>query len=112
MAVKKIRSPESLEEPERDIWKRILLKYQVDDEPALRILQSSLEAHQRMRQCREVIDHEGMQQLDRFGQAKAHPLLCVERDARSAFLAGFRHLGFEETTVEQPRPGRPAKVIR
>ena len=31
----------------------------------------------------------------RDGQAKVHPLLAVERDARQAWLAGIKALGLE-----------------
>jgi len=54
-----------------------------------------LEAHQRARECREAILREGMTVVGRDGQAKVHPLLAVERDARQAFLSAVRTLGLE-----------------
>jgi hypothetical protein len=60
---------------------------------AVAVLATALEAHRRSRECREAILREGMTITGRDGQAKAHPLLAVERDARRAFLAAVRALG-------------------
>jgi hypothetical protein len=62
---------------------------------AIDVLTSALEAHMRARLAREIVDKEGMTTIGRDGQAKAHPLLAVERDARAAWLAGVKHLGLE-----------------
>jgi hypothetical protein len=74
------------------LWVAITRENQFDGEASLALLRSALEAHQRMRTCRETIDKEGATYLDRFDQPKVHPLLATERDARSAFLAGLRAL--------------------
>jgi hypothetical protein len=42
-----------------------------------------------------VIAREGMTCIGDKGQTRAHPLLQVERDARSAFHAGMRTLKLE-----------------
>ena len=60
---------------------------------AMAVLCSGLEAHQRMRECREIITREG---VTTPGVSKRiHPLLAVERDARSAWLAAVRALGLQ-----------------
>jgi hypothetical protein len=58
-------------------------------------LATALEAHQRARECREAIAAEDMTLTGRDGQAKVHPLLAVERDARAQWLAGIKALGLE-----------------
>ena len=60
-----------------------------------------------MREAQAAIKEEGPQVKDRFGQSKAHPLLVVERDARSQMLQGLKALNFDLEPL-QDRPGRPA----
>jgi P27 family predicted phage terminase small subunit len=88
-------SPEYLGEPERQIWRDVFHDFDLSTRAAIAVLITSLEAHQRARECRETIAREGLTVVGRDGQAKAHPLLAVERDARQAWLAGIRALGLE-----------------
>jgi P27 family predicted phage terminase small subunit len=88
------RPPAHLGEPEREVWKRIVGDHQLTD-VALDVLTVGLEAHERARECRLAIQHDGMVVTGRDGQVKAHPLLAVERDARAAFLAAIKQLGLE-----------------
>jgi P27 family predicted phage terminase small subunit len=85
--------PDHLGEPERQIWSHVLSDYRLETQTATAVLVSALEAHQRARMAREVIDRDGMTVVGRDGQAKAHPLLQVERDARSAWLMAIKTLG-------------------
>ena len=84
--------PKHLALQERRLWTAIIRENVLDGEAALSILRTTLEAHQRSRLCREQVDRDGAVITDRFDQAKPHPLLSVERDARAAFLAGMRSL--------------------
>jgi P27 family predicted phage terminase small subunit len=87
--------PDHLGEPERDIWKHVLGDYDLSTETAFAVLTTALEAHQRAREAGETVLREGMQVAGRDGQAKVHPLLAVERDARAAWLAAVKQLGLE-----------------
>ncbi len=56
------------------------------------VLTKALEAHDRAEQARRIIDEEGLLTTTRFGEQKANPAVQIERDSRSAFLAGMRQL--------------------
>ena len=87
--------PKHLASPERCLWNAILRENILDNEAALSILRSALEAHQRARTCRETVDREGAIYRDRFNQPKPHPLIAAERDARAAFISGMRALNLD-----------------
>lgn len=88
-------APEHLGAPERQLWKDICAGTPLETAASIATLTIALEGRQRARECREVIEVEGMQITDRFQQPRAHPLLIVERNAWSAWLAGIRALGLE-----------------
>ena len=50
---------------------------------------------------------EGMTVVGRDGQAKVHPLLAVERNARQAFLSAVRTLGLELRAVSARKKKLP-----
>jgi hypothetical protein len=87
--------PKHLALPERRLWTSITRENHFEGEAALALLRTALEAHQRMRTCRETIDRQGAVYLDRFEQPKVHPLLASERDSRAAFLSGMRALNLD-----------------
>jgi len=81
------------------MWRDITTEFSFDDPASLALLRSALEAHQRARRCRLVIDVEGEGVRDRFQQLRAHPLLAAERDARAAFLSAMRALNLDLGTA-------------
>jgi P27 family predicted phage terminase small subunit len=88
------RPPNHLGEPEQQIWNAVIGDWKGNGASYF-VLLSGLEAHQRAREAREIIDDEGMTIIGRDGQPKAHPLCTVERDARRAFQQTFRSLGIK-----------------
>lgn len=88
------KPPEHLGDVEKKIWGDVVSEYQ-GTLTSLSMLATGLEAHQRAREARDVIEDEGMVVSGRDGQTKAHPLLTVERDARKAFQQTFRYLGIK-----------------
>jgi phage terminase small subunit len=88
-------SPLHLEKPEAAMWRSLVREYTFDNPGSLALLTVALESHQRARQCREMIDKQGVTIQDRFNQTRPHPLLQGERDARSAFLATMRLLNLD-----------------
>jgi P27 family predicted phage terminase small subunit len=88
-------------------WKRLASEYAIHDDAGLLLLQTGLEAFDRMRLAQEAIERDGMTVFDRFGQRKAHPLLPAERDARAQMLAALRALNLDVEPLHD-RPGRPA----
>jgi P27 family predicted phage terminase small subunit len=87
--------PDHLGEPERLIWAGVFADYKLETGASIAVLTTALEAHQRAREAREAIAVDGMVVTGRDGQAKVHPLLAVERDARQAWLSGIRALGLD-----------------
>jgi P27 family predicted phage terminase small subunit len=107
MNVKKIPSPENLSKEARSWWNKITTEYGISDQGGLLILQTALEAFDRMRDAQKTLVAEGLIVQDRFMQQKAHPLCTVERDARSQFMQGLRHLNLDVEPLKSI--GRPTK---
>jgi P27 family predicted phage terminase small subunit len=87
--------PKHLERQERVLWNQIVGVYKFDDAASRSMLLAAMEAHQRARRCREVIDRDGETVTDRWGQLKPHPILNAERDARAAFIAAMKALNLD-----------------
>jgi P27 family predicted phage terminase small subunit len=87
--------PSHLGKPEQAIWHGVFRDYDSLTGLATAVLCSGLEAHQRMRECREIIAREGITTPGVNKHVKVHPLLAVERDARAAWLAAVKALGLE-----------------
>lgn len=99
--------PKHLSKEGKSLWNRLQLEYEITDEAGFLILQTAMEAHDRMKECQTIIKKEGMQVKDRFGQHKAHPLTTVERDSRSAMMAALKALNLDLEPLND-KPGRPA----
>ncbi len=103
----KTKAPKHLTTEARALWDRLMKEYQIEDEAGLLILQTALEAFERMRGAQAVIAVEGLQVTDRFDQKKAHPLTVTERDSRAAMLAALKALNLDLEPLQE-RAGRPA----
>ena len=99
-------APKHLSREAKRQWQKLLLEYEIEDQAGLFLLQTGLEAFDRMREAQAIVKEEGMQVADRFGQMKAHPLITVERDARSAMLQAVKGLNLDLEPL-QDRPGKP-----
>jgi P27 family predicted phage terminase small subunit len=101
-----MRPPKNLSREAKKLWKRLQHEYAIGDEGGLLVLQTAMEAFDRMRDCQKKIEAEGMTITDRFKQVKAHPLCAVERDARAAMMAAMKSLNLDLEPVKQVgRPG-------
>jgi len=98
--------PNHLSKEAKRIFKALSLEYSIDDCAGLKILRVALESFDRAQAAREAIDKDGMTVRDKFKQIKPHPLLPIERDSRSAFLAGLRALNLDLEPLRDAR-GRP-----
>lgn len=87
------KPPAHLSKESKRLWNEICAEFVFDDAASLSVLQTALEARDRLTECRERINAEGLTCTDRFGQVRPHPLLAAERDARSGVLQGFKSLG-------------------
>ena len=82
--------PKSLSREAKAWWRQLIDEYEIDDRAGLLVLQTALEAFDRMRDAQKVVGEDGMVVLDRFRQQKAHPMLTVERDARSQMIQALK----------------------
>lgn len=105
--MKKSDPPGHLSREGKALWRRLLAEYGIDDAGGLVVLAVCCEALDRMRGAQQAVLAEGQTVTDRFGQVKAHPLLSVERDARSAFLQALKslNLDLEPLQARIQRPG-------
>ena len=106
MSLKKIPSPETLSDEASQWWIKITTEYGITDQGGLLILQTALEAFDRMRDAQRTLETEGLIVQDRFMQQKAHPLCTVERDNRAQFMQGIKALNLDIEPLKDS-PGRP-----
>lgn len=99
--------PKSLSTEARKWWRKLVAEYEITDPAGLLLLQTALEALDRMRGAQDAITTEGVTVKDRYGQLKAHPAVSIERDARAAVLAALKALNLDLEPLRD-RPGRPA----
>jgi hypothetical protein len=67
------------------------------------VLSTALEAHQRARECREVILRDGPTVTGRDGQLRVHPVLAVEHDARAAWVSKLLGLTYDKAEAQAER---------
>ena len=87
--------PDHLSAEAQHWWRRLVAEYELQDDAANLLLQTALEAFDRMRGCQAAIEQEGATLRDRFNQVKSHPLLSVERDSRAQMLAALKALNLD-----------------
>lgn len=86
-------------------WDRLASEYGIGsdgDEAGVLLLQTAMEAFDRMRACQASIEAEGVQVRDRFDQIKPHPLLPAERDSRAQMLAALKALNLDISPPVDP----------
>lgn len=101
-----IPAPENLSEEARQWWTRLAEEYGLDDTAGLLLLQTALEAFDRMRGAQKIVLDEGARIIDRFQQIKSHPLLTVERDSRAQMIQALKALNLDVEPLKNG-PGRP-----
>ena len=102
----KTTAPKHLSKDARDWWTKIQDEYGINDNAGKLLLQTALEAFDRMKSAANRINKDGAAVEDRFGQVKPHPLLPAERDARSQMLLALKQLNLDIEPLRD-RPGRP-----
>ncbi|MQA88727.1 MAG: hypothetical protein GEU90_00635 [Gemmatimonas sp.] len=101
------KTPSTLSREAQGWWRKLVEEYALDDPAGLLLLQTALEAFDRMRGAQELIQSEGATVTDRFGQPKPHPATVIERDSRAGMMAALRALNLDIEPLND-RPGRPA----
>ncbi len=85
------KPPTHLSKAAQSRWKTILGEWALGDTDLL-VLESALEAFDRMRQAQRILKKAGLTTKDRFGQVKPHSCIGVERDSRAAWLRAIKQL--------------------
>jgi P27 family predicted phage terminase small subunit len=92
-----MKSPKSLKETGKALWKSIIADYNFDDAASLELLERACQAADRAEQARESIEKNGGPIAnDRFGVAQRHPAVNVERDAVATMVSCFKLLGLHK----------------
>jgi len=100
-----VRAPKHLQPATRRWWGKIARAYELEPHH-LRLLTLAGEAWDRGQEARELVASEGLVVLDRFGQARAHPGVAIERDSRIGFARLVRELGLDSEAPPEARPPR------
>lgn len=87
-------------------WKKLLIEYEIADAAGLLLLETALQAFDRMHEARALIVKHGSVTIDRFGQLRANPASTVERDSRSAMLSALKALNLDLEPLRDAA-GRP-----
>ena len=83
------------------LWGDLTSRFQFDP-GQLAVLRSGLRALQTAEDCREAIHSTGLVTVDRFGQAKANPLLASEAQSRALWLRTAISLGLTLPGDDRP----------
>ena len=89
------KPPAGLSAQAREWWRQLAAEYDIADPAGKLMLQTAMEAHDRMRECQKANSRDGASVKDRWGQIKPHPLLPAERDNRAAMLAALKALNLD-----------------
>jgi P27 family predicted phage terminase small subunit len=90
----------------RKWWDVILNDFDLES-ASLLILESALEAFDRMRQAAIEVDRDGVTVKDRYDVPKEHPALSIQRSERAAMQRGIKMLGIDlEPIADIGRPPR------
>ena len=100
------KAPATLSAEARRWWARLLDEYGIDDPAGLLLLQTSLEAFDRMREAQGHLKKDGSIIKDRFDQLRAHPAITTERDSRAQMLMAMKSLNLDIEPLRDG-PGRP-----
>ncbi len=100
------KPPQHLSSEAKGWWTKFQDEYSVDDEAGLLLMQTALEAFDRMKDAQQIVAKDGLMVKDRFDQLKAHPLLTTERDSRAQMMAALKSLNFDLEPLRDA-PGRP-----
>ena len=100
------KAPATLSTEARRWWARLLDEYGIDDPAGLLLLQTSLEAFDRMKDAQKRIKKDGAIIKDRFDQLRAHPAITTERDGRAQMLMAMKSLNLDIEPLRDG-PGRP-----
>lgn len=104
----KVKTPESLSAPGKQMFQAIAGEYSIDDSVGLKLLQSACEAYEFVQTCQAQIKADGPMITD-GEKRKIHPMVAAMRDARSAMLQNLKSLNCDLEPLKdigRPKGGR------
>lgn len=104
--MRKNSAPAGLSEPAKTWWRRIVNDYEITDAAGRLLVETALQAFDRMHEARELITKHGAVTKDRFGQLRPNPATVIERDSRAAMLHALKQLNLDLEPLRDG-PGRP-----
>lgn len=93
--IMKIRTKMKLSTEAKKWYDGLVKEYNISDTAGKLLLQSAMEAFDRMRDAQSMIQKHGVIYLDRYQQPKPNPACSVERDQRSQMLACLKSLNLD-----------------
>jgi P27 family predicted phage terminase small subunit len=96
------KTPPSLSAAATAWWRKLTAEYQLEDAAGLLLLETALQAFDRMHEARDLIAKHGAVTLDRFEQLRPNPATTIERDSRAAMLSALKALNLD---IEPLRDG-------
>ena len=87
--------PRGLSSEAGGLWRSILSDYAIDDSAGLAILLQLCETLDRVRQCQQQIERDGLTVPGYNDQTRPHPLLKTETEYRRQLLSCYRALKLE-----------------
>ncbi len=91
-----MKTPNGLSTEGKELWNTITANWKLDD-GQLVVLFQACQSLDRMNDARAILKQDGLITTDRFGQARAHPGVVIERDARQLFLRAIKQLNLLKT---------------
>lgn len=104
-------APAYLSRQARRLWKSVHERYELEAQDNA-ILVKALEAFDRADEARALLRESGIVVTSRLGEIKAHPAVAIERDSRTAFLAGMRQLGLDYEPTPSQKKTQAARDAR
>lgn len=107
MRKSKNNAPPGLSVAAKAWWRKIISEYSIEDAAGLLLLETALQAFDRMHDARALIAQHGTVTTDRFGQLRPNPATTIERDSRAAMCAALKALNLDLEPLRDG-VGRPA----
>lgn len=101
------KTPPSLSDAAKAWWVKLTTEYELEDAAGLLLLETALQAFDRMHQARDLITKHGAVTLDRFEQLRPNPATTIERDSRAAMLGALKALNLDLEPLRDGA-GRPS----
>ena len=101
------KPPKHLKADGRNLWRKLVAEYAIDDAEGITLLTMACEAWDRAKQAASEIELHGLLITNpSTGAVKSNPAATIERDARTSMLHALKALGLESEPKRQG-PGRP-----